>query len=258
MASEPFSVPQAAQLGEFILAAYDLYAQGDPDDFVPPDGYNLISKIYADDITDDTAEFKVFGFIGQSDSEVVVAIRGTEGVLEWILDFDFSLTAFPYVPAGNVENGFNDFYSSFRTGKTDLAPRVVEALAELIQGGTVKTLWITGHSLGAALATLLAIDVAANGGFATPVVYTFASPRIGDKVFAGTYDGLVETSWRIANQNDIVTDLPPQFVGYTHVDAEYPINSDDRCRHNFACWHSLETYLNTLDASVALDADCVP
>jgi len=259
MASEPFSVPKAVQLGELILAAYDLYAQGDPDSFVPPAGHNLVSKIYADDITDDTAESKVFGFIAKSDSDVAVAIRGTEGVFEWVLDFDFSLTPFPYSTAGNVENGFSDFYSSFRTGKTHLAPRVVEALAELIQRGTATTLSITGHSLGAALATLLAIDVAANGGFTTPVVYTFASPRVGDKVFAGTYDGLVETSWRIANQNDIVTNLPPQFVGYTHVDAYYPINSDDRCKHNVVCWHSLETYLNTLDAtSVALDADCVP
>ncbi|MGO9110090.1 MAG: lipase family protein [Thermoguttaceae bacterium] len=258
MPSELFSVPQAVQLGNFVLAAYDLYTQGNPDDFIPPVGYDLASKVYADDVTDGTAEFKVFGFIAKSDSDVVVAIRGTEGVFEWIKDFEFGLVRFPYVNAGNVESGFSGFYSTFRTGPDNTASRVVDTLAELIAEGGVKTLRIAGHSLGSALATLLAIDVAANGGFTTPVVYTFASPRIGDKVFAGTYDGLVETSWRIANRNDIVTDLPPQFAGYTHVDAEYPINSDDQCKQNFACWHSLETYLHTLDSSVALDASCVP
>jgi len=203
-------------------------------------------------------EFKVFGFIAQRDSDVVVAIRGTDGVLEWMKDFEFEFVRFPFVDAGSVEAGFSGFYSTFRTDRNNTAPRVFDALAKLIAGGAVKTLRIAGHSLGSALATLLAIDVAANSDFTTPIVYTFASPRVGDKVFAGTYDGLIETSWRIANVNDIVPQLPPQFVGYVHVDAEYPINSDDRCRHNFNCWHSLETYLNTLDASVALDSACVP
>jgi hypothetical protein len=47
-------------------------------------------------------------------------------------------------------------------------------------------------------------------------------------------------------------------AGYVHVDAEYPINSDDGTKYNVPCWHSLRTYLNTLDASVTLDPGCVP
>jgi predicted lipase len=240
------------------LAAYDLHEEGDPTNFVPPAGYNLISKIYADDITNDPVAATVFGFIAQSDSDVVVAIRGTEGVLEWLLDFEFALVPFPYLSAGNVEAGFNDCYSSFRTGKADAAPRVVDALARVIAGGTAETLLIAGHSLGAALATLLAIDLAANGGFAAPVVYTFASPRVGDKVFAGTYGSLIQTSWRIANRRDIVPSLPPESLGYVHVKTEYEIDSADRCKQNVRCWHALETYLNTLDPSVALQPQCVP
>jgi hypothetical protein len=89
-------------------------------------------------------------------------------------------------------------------------------------------------------------------------VYTFGSPRVGDKVFAGTYDNLVASSWRVANLNDLVPQLPPQLAGYVHVDAEVPINSDDRCRQTVACWHALDTYLNTLDSSVPLDPTCVP
>ncbi len=73
------------------------------------------------------------------------------------------------------------------------------------------------------------------------------------------FDRLVETSLRISNQSDIATDLQSQFAGYTHVDASYPINWDDRCKPNLVCCHSLETYLNTLDVtSVALDPACAP
>lgn len=258
MTSATFSIPEALKLGQFVLAAYDLFTANDPPNFVPPDGYSLVSKIYADDITDGVPDYKVFGFVARSGSDAVVAIRGTEGVFEWIMDFRFQLVPFPYVNAGRTEQGFTDFYSTFHTASDSTSPRVLDALRALTADGTVKTLRITGHSLGSALATLLAIDVAGNGVFASPIVYTFASPRVGDKVFAGTYDSLVKDSLRIANINDIVTQLPPLFAGYLHVDAEVPINSDDRTKHTVSCWHALRTYLNTLDSRVALDADCVP
>jgi hypothetical protein len=178
--------------------------------------------------------------------------------LEWFQDFEFAKVRFPYVDAGTTEQGFTGFYSTFRTGPDSTAPRVIDTLANLVADGSVTTLRITGHSLGSTLATLLAIDIAGNGVFAAPIVYTFASPLVGDKVFAGTYDSLVQTSWRVANLNDIVTQLPPPFAGYVQVDAALPINSDDRCKHNFACWHALATYLNTLDATLPIDAACGP
>jgi hypothetical protein len=120
------------------------------------------------------------------------------------------------------------------------------------------TLRLAGHSLGGALATLLALDTVANGVFPRPVVYTFASPAVGDKLFAGRYDAAVPDSWRIANRNDIIPHLPPLWAGYVHVDAEVPINSDSTTTQSLSCWHSLQTYLHTLDASRPLDAGCVP
>jgi predicted lipase len=258
MPAATFSVPEAVELGKFILAAYDLFAANDPSDFVPPAGYQLVTKIYADDLTDGLPDYKVFGFIGQSGSDVVAAIRGTEGTLEWLMDALFGPIPFPFASAGGAEQGFTNFYSTLRTGPNVAQTRVIDALRSLIASGTVKSLRIAGHSLGAALATLLAIDVSANDVFAGPTVYTFASPRVGDKVFAGTYDDLVPTSWRVANAPDVVPQLPPSFAGYVHVDAEVPINSDDRSRQTVKCWHALATYLNTLDPSVALDTACLP
>jgi predicted lipase len=257
MPPSTFSVPEAVQLGQFVLAAYDLYDANDPANFVPPAGYRLVSKIYADDLTDNLPDYKVFGFIAQSGSDVVVAIRGTENVLEWLGDVLFIPVSFPYVNAGKTEQGFTNFYSTLRTGPDISDPRVIDALSTLIAGGTVSTLRIAGHSLGSTLATLLAIDVSGNKVFVGPTVYTFASPRVGDKVFAGTYDGLVPTSWRVSNLNDLVPQVPPILAGYVHVDAEVPINSDDRSKHTIACWHALRTYLNTLDSSVAVDGSCV-
>lgn len=257
MPSATFSVPEAVELGKFLLAAYDLSNTNDPPDFVPPASYQLVSKIYADDLTDNLPDYKVFGFIAQSGSDIVVAIRGTEGVLEWIMDSMFAAVSFPFVDAGRAEQGFTNFYSTLRTGPSVAQPRVSDAIRSRMATGTIKTVRIAGHSLGAALATLLAIDIAGNGVFTTPTVYTFGSPRVGDKVFAGTYDDLVPNSWRIENLNDIVPHLPPLLAGYVHVDAAYPINSDDKSKHTVPCWHALATYLNILDASIPLDDYCI-
>jgi predicted lipase len=261
MPSPAFDIQEALQLGQFVQAAYDLFQSGDPPDFTPPAGYTLVTKVYADDITDGIPDYMVFGYIARSaspNSDVIVAIRGTEGILEWIMDFRFLQTNFPYVNgAGKTEKGFTYFYSTFHTGPDNTHPRVVEAIRALMSDGTVATLRITGHSLGAALATLLAIDVAGNQVFATPSVYTFASPKVGDKVFAGSFDNFVTDSWRISNRNDLVPQLP-FFTGYVHVDAEYPINSDDSTKFSLPCWHSLRTYLHTLDNSQPLDSVCEP
>ncbi|MGA2255622.1 MAG: lipase family protein [Thermoguttaceae bacterium] len=259
MPSQPFSIPKAIGLGNCVLSAYAIIDPNDPAAFKLPPGYALVSNVYDDDITDDTADFNVFGFIAQAGTDVIVAIRGTVGVFEWIKDFEFGVVPFPYADAGYVENGFERFYATFRTGPSNTALRVVDCLSQLVSAGGIATLRIAGHSLGGALATMLALDVAANlpaFGALGPVVYTYGSPRVGDKQFAGAYDNLIQTSWRIANASDVVPQLPPQWAGYAHVDAELPINSDDSTKFSISCWHDLQTYLHTLDNNQPLLQGC--
>ena len=85
--------------------------------------------------------------------------------------------------------------------------------------GAPMSIEVTGHSLGAALATLYVAENA-GGEVATPLVGTFASPRVGDSAFATKFDQLGITSWRIVNELDVVPKLP--FIGFAHVATEYP------------------------------------
>jgi pimeloyl-ACP methyl ester carboxylesterase len=148
--------------------------------------YQVITSIYANDLATDVNQLRgtftvSIGLILQSAAgDAVVAIRGTVGVYEWIHDAMFLTVHCPFLPsAGSTEDGFTAMYMSMTTGAAAGAPSVAKALAGLPWPTPVTSLTICGHSLGGALATLLALDVAANTttpAFKNPTVYTYASP----------------------------------------------------------------------------------
>jgi hypothetical protein len=104
---------------------------------------------------------------------------------------------------------------------------------------TSGSIEITGHSLGAALATLYTLENALTDKIPNPGLCTFASPFVGDSTFAGAFNGLGLTSWRIVNSPDIVPNLPPEILGFTHINTLQLYNSSGNVQPSLSCWHAL-------------------
>jgi Lipase (class 3) len=240
--------------------------------------YTVVTTIYANDLATDMNPSRgnnrvSIGLICQANGtgDVVIAIRGTEGILEWIQDAQFLLVTCPFLAgAGSTEDGFTAMYNSLQTGDSAGSPTVVNALATLPFPQPVSSVTISGHSLGGALATLLALDLAANTDFNNPTVYTYASPRTGDPMFASTYDQVVTNSFRVANRLDLVPHLPLP-PAYDHVLQLYELNPiqllpfPPKILVNFTptCEHVLNSYLYLLSVAsggpvLPLDPTCVP
>jgi hypothetical protein len=239
--------------------------------------YTVVTTIYANDLSTDINPSRgddevSIGLICQDQTgDVTIAIRGTEGTLEWIHDAEFLSVPCPFLAgAGHTEDGFTAMYESLRTGVASNSPTVVGALATLPFPLPVSSVTICGHSLGGALATLLALDVAANTIFKDPAAYTFGSPRTGDSLFASTYDQVVKDSYRVANRLDIVPTLPPP-VDYDHVLNPYELNPIQLLplppkilvKFDPGCEHSLQTYLYLLSLKsggpvLPLESTCQP
>src|SRR5262245_20491681 len=173
--------------------------------------YVVITTVYANDLATDMNPERgkrrvSIGLVLQDPAtgDAVIAIRGTEGIHEWVQDARFLLVSCPFRDgAGRTEDGFTAMYLSFTIDPAPGSQSLVKALAGLPWKKPVKSLTICGHSLGGALVTLLAMDVALNTPYTDPMVYTYASPRTGDESFAHTYDHVVQRTCRIANRMDL-------------------------------------------------------
>ncbi len=236
---------------------------------VPGKTYTVLKTIYSNDLATDISPqrpalegYKTIGIVAQSaadDADIVIAVRGTEGIWEWLQDFKFLLRSFPNVSgSGLTEDGFTDMYLSFSLTPGPSAT-FMKDVAALLPSNAMVT--VTGHSLGAALATLLALDMAANTRL--PVgVYTLASPRVGDLSFHNLFNHVVPNAYRIANRLDVVPKTPPPLL-YFHVGDETDLIPGSALKFDLACEHALTSYFNMLATLIGqqnlypIDPDCL-
>lgn len=189
----------------------------------------------------------------------VVAIRGTEGLVEWFIDAKFVPIPHPSYPNARVEQGFWGVYQTMsladpKTGATT-HQNAAEGVAELVGTGSVV---VTGHSLGSALATYFTDALAVRIG-ARASACLFASPRTGDATWAGVFDGHVQ-SYQLYNYIiDLVPHLPPagpptNYVTLSKATVLQPdavqadIRLDLLCNHHVVCYCAMLDYAKTMAA----------
>jgi hypothetical protein len=232
-------------------------------------GYTFLQPLYGDDLATDIdphlGEVVSFGFLAVSEAkEVVAAIRGTDTILEWLHDASFLMVPTPIVGShGFTEDGFTAVYRSLRMGQANGTPSARDSIKGYLDNGTATSVTVCGHSLGGALATLLTLDVGLNTSYRAPTAYTYASPRTGDHIFAGSYNAAISSSYRIENRQDLVPKLPPPLpLLYEHVNTKCElIPPPNKINATIVCMHHLTTYLWLMGqlagtSAYPLDPDC--
>ncbi|KAK4347199.1 hypothetical protein RND71_033538 [Anisodus tanguticus] len=201
--------------------------------------------------------------------DIVVAWRGTIQTLEWVNDLEFLLIPGPKVFGDGgllplfqplVHHGFFNVYTSessrSKFNQTSARDQVLGEVKKLVEEYKDEevSITVTGHSLGASLATLNAVDIAFNGinksstGKEFPVTaFVFASPKVGDLNFVNTFNKLKHLHiLRIHNLLDIVPKYPP--IGYFDVGQEIIIDTTKspylKLPGDILTWHNLECYLH--------------
>jgi triacylglycerol lipase len=169
---------------------------------------------------------------GDSQS-ITIAFRGSDSSVDWDTNFDTRperadfdkqvireeivnqrTLIYPY--ADKSENG-----AMMHVGFITAYFSVREQIQDYIKANQINHVAVTGHSLGGALATLCAVDLQYNFANLAIEIYTFGSPKVGNKGFEESFNRRVPNSYRFVSGMDIVAELPRWWQGwYAHVKTE--------------------------------------
>jgi len=266
-----FSKDTAASLAQFINYAYDMAST--PVGTIPPtpagfpSNYTIVAYAQAQDDFwgDDSPEY--YGFVAQSTAanQIIVAIRGTDFIVEWLIDFEVGMTPFTAISgAGSVEEGFYSVFSTLQFVDTNLQPfNLQNYLGQAITTNPQPSIIIEGHSLGGPIASMLAlVSVNRNSALQAPTtVYTFAAPAPGDETFRDYYDANAPLTYRVWNVLDPVPTALQAF-GYYQIAGEgikLTPTWEQMEGYDFLsviCNHSLMTYQWLLNSQWPLEPDC--
>eukprot|EP01059_Diplonema_ambulator_P000154 TRINITY_DN10141_c0_g1_i2.p1 TRINITY_DN10141_c0_g1~~TRINITY_DN10141_c0_g1_i2.p1 ORF type:complete len:1056 (+),score=288.60 TRINITY_DN10141_c0_g1_i2:31-3168(+) len=141
---------------------------------------------------------------------VVVVFRGTWNKENANTDLKVLRKPWPEMQAGDESFACADcttlplLHTGFMELWSELKDAVLESLQEAI--GVLSshpTVYITGHSLGGAMACLCAFSVSVQLEL-LPVVYTFGCPKLGNRAFQRRYNATVPNTFRVVNEHDFV------------------------------------------------------
>lgn len=172
-----------------------------------PESDFSVTRSHLDRCHDDFQSDLCYGYnaISHKERAILIAFRGTtngwnQGVSEIITTLLYSKSDFL---GASVQNYF---YNAFRNVWPPLEADLIR-LRSLYPGYRV---WVTGFSLGGAIASLASAYIVHNGLAESSQVYlyTFGMPRVGDYAYATYHDQLVPNSWRIVRQKDPVPQVP--------------------------------------------------
>lgn len=137
-------------------------------------------------------------YVLQEKDVAIIVFRGTDDGPDWLVNLDDASTP---TAEGGVHRGFKLAYDSMRS----------EIFASLNSSG-VKHCWITGHSLGGALAVVCAYDIVQSGVIPLSGLITFGQPMVAKKALAGYLDSaLIGRYAHFVNEADAVPRVPPFF-----------------------------------------------
>nr|GMD38163.1 phospholipase A(1) DAD1, chloroplastic-like [Ipomoea batatas] len=217
--------------------------------------------------------------------DVVIAYRGTATPPEWLENLRATLTCLPDDMAPRnckpmVQRGFLSLYTSASDTHSSLKDTIRDEITKIIEtyGDEPLSITITGHSLGAALATITAYDITTKFRHAPLVtVVSFGGPRVGNKNFRSQLEMSGTKVLRIVNSDDPITKVPgfvvdPDDVSdcgttqssgmlswlqkrvdsqwvYAEVGKELRVSSskDSSYSKGVATCHDLKTYLHLID-----------
>uniref|UniRef100_A0A6C0LSI0 Fungal lipase-type domain-containing protein n=1 Tax=viral metagenome TaxID=1070528 RepID=A0A6C0LSI0_9ZZZZ len=237
-----------------VLIALDLITRVEKDIHETP--YGLVDK---GEISNRLNDKNVFGVVWEGSDSIWVTFRGTWNLYEWINNFklaqvsyDDVIDKYKTVPEFMKKNKSIMVHKGF----VKLYSEICNSLLNIIKTISInnkRTIYVVGHSLGGAIATMMGLDLK-NDGYDV-VVYSFSGPRIGNCSFVNEVTNSYLDVYRVHNSTDVIPNTPmtvsPNFLVhnkpyfYGHCGTEYKFTVNWKSIFNN---HSIAAIVNNIDS----------
>lgn len=167
---------------------------------------------------------------------ICMAFRGTDQVEDWLDNIDIR----------EKDALFGFFHEGFWVATQDIWPQIYNDYqhAHREKG---RPLFLTGHSLGGAMATIAAAELI-DKDIPFTSVYTFGQPRTMNRETGRKFNSECKNRFhRFCNDKDLVTRLPSRVGGFTHVGQVVYIDNELTLHQNIGRWHQ---FIDTLSGAV--------
>ena len=152
---------------------------------------------------------------------IIVAFRGTEPakLADWLVDTEI------------IQKPWRDFLGEPNLGLVHHGfarntAFVWEQLSQFVAGARTnkQSLWITGHSLGGAMALIAGAAFTFSKHQVVNGIYTFGQPRTGNRAFVVKCNRQLKAIvFRVVNNRDIVPHVPPMLIPFLIIPPHGPI-----------------------------------
>ena len=177
-------------------------------------------------------------FVRKEGNKLVIVFRGSDSRKDWTADFNFRKKAIPYDEMTDIKvhAGFLGTYKS-----PDVRGRIQSFVTD-----EIEKIQITGHSYGAALAVLCAVDLNYNFSEKDYDVLLFGCPRVGNEAFKKYYNKRLFKTLRFENEYDLITKVPFSIFGYRHVGTKIKLGRRGLYKIFSMRYHKLQKYYSNI------------
>jgi hypothetical protein len=160
--------------------------------------------------------------------EIILAFRGSNAAQNFKYDGMWSLMPFnsSACKGCQIHQGYGQQWNS-------AAQQVKTALQQAKAQYPQHRLVITGHSLGAGLASLA--GTAMHDAGINTTIYTYGQPRTGNQAYADHVDQNIGGMYRVTYKDDGIAQAPPAAKGYRHHTTEYWVTDPPSPENTWKC-----------------------
>ncbi len=179
-------------------------------------------------------------FLRISKNAATIVFRGSDSRKDWKTDSKFWKTTVPYGNYSSKIRVHSGFISAYKS------PNIRVRIQKYISDFDAEKIYLTGHSYGAALAILCAVDLEYNFPKKDYEVIVFGCPRVGNRAFKKSYNLRVFKTLRVENSGDIVSKVPFACLGYRHVGSRLKIGKHSDILPFSMKKHNLQEYYSNI------------